>query len=218
MDNTCFINTTSDGGIFYLAINNYPLIMIFWNIFLLSIPFFLCKKLIELFNKTKFKKRPDKIKALLIAFFWLIFAPNAPYIMTDMRHISNFCPNNYYQICPENAWMITFFFLYSIIGWIAFVFLVNQMKPLVAKIWGKMGVSVYLWLISPVFSLGVLLGLINRLNSWDIVINPTKVINSTLLYFTDWTYLKNLLIYTFFLYIAYFAGDILFKTKINLKK
>jgi len=192
--------------------------MVFWNILLLIIPFLLCYLLLKLFRKTKLKKKRDQIKVILIAFFWIIFAPNVPYIITDMRHISGFCPETYYQICNQEAWMIPFFFLYSIIGWIAYVFLINQMKSFVKKIWGKLGVSLYLWLISPFLSLGLLLGLVNRLNSWDIIISPSKVLSEALLYLQDWTYFKNLLIYTFFLYLIYFIWDTLFKKEINLKR
>lgn len=205
-------------NIFYLSINDYPITMIFWNIFLLCIPFFLGYLLIKLFNKTKFKSRKDRIKAFIIAFFWILFAPNVPYLITDMRHISGFCPGTYYQICVQGAWMIPVFFLYSVLGWISYVFLINQMKSLIKRIWGELGVSVYLWLISPIFSLGLLLGLVNRLNTWDIIISPYKVLSEALLYFQNWTYFKNLLIYTFFLYLIYFIGNILFKQEINLKK
>jgi uncharacterized membrane protein len=118
----------------------------------------------------------------------------------------------------QGAWMIPVFFLYSVLGWISYVFLINQMKSLIKRIWGELGVSVYLWLISPIFSLGLLLGLVNRLNTWDIIISPYKVLSEALLYFQNWTYFKNLLIYTFFLYLIYFIGNILFKQEINLKK
>jgi len=114
--------------------------------------------------------------------------------------------------------MIPFFFLYAILGWIAYVYLVNQMKYLIDKLFGKRVVLAYLWLISPVFSLGILLGLVNRWNSWDLLFFPTEVLNGALLYFSDWTYFKNLLIYTFSLYILYFIGDILFVEKIKFKK
>jgi len=212
------INFFINNNITALTINDYPVITVAWNIFLLLIPFFIGKKLISIWRKTKFKGAKSKIVGITLFCFWLLFAPNAAYVMTDVRHISGFCPNNYDRICIDNAWMIFFFFTYGIIGWIAFVYLINQMKYLINKLWGKLGVLVYLWLISPIIALGVLLGLVNRWNSWDIVFYPQEIINGALLYLNDWTYLKNLVIYTLFLYLLYFIGDNLFVEKFKFKK
>lgn len=199
-------------------VNGYPLITIAWNIFLLAVPFFLAKILISFWRKTRFLSFKSKLFGFVLFCVWLLFAPNAAYIISDVRHISGFCPDNKYLICPENAWMIIFFFTYGIIGWIGHVYLINQMKYLIKKLWGKIGVFAYLWLISPIISLGLLLGLVNRWNSWDAFLHPTEVLESAWLYVNDWTYFKNLLIYTIFLYILYFVGDILFVQKIKLKK
>lgn len=199
-------------------INNYPVITIAWNIFLLSIPFYLGSKLNKLWQKTKFKTPKEKGMALGLFALWLLFAPNAAYVISDSRHISGFCPENYYQICPSNAWMIIVFFSYACIGWVTHVYLVNQMKNLVKNAYGKSAQIAYLWLISPIISLGLLLGLIDRWNSWDALIHPIMVVESAWQYLSDWTYFKNLLIYTIFLYLLYFVGDIIFTSKIKLKK
>ncbi|RLC35998.1 hypothetical protein DRH27_05940, partial [Candidatus Falkowbacteria bacterium] len=105
-----------------IAINNYEVIFIAWNLFLLIIPFFLCRLLFILYNANKFKSLPHKIFGLAIAFLWLLFIPNTIYVIADMRHIIGFCPVNEKNICIENAWMIMFFFIYASIGWVAFVY------------------------------------------------------------------------------------------------
>ena len=181
-----------------------------WNLFLLIIPFFLCKNLIKLRRKSKFSKWHQKLIAACLGFIWLLFIPNSAYIITGGRHLLNYCPLNYYKVCAENAWMIMFFFTYAVIGWVAFVYLVNQMKILVNEIWGKLAVKIYIWSIVPVISLGVLLGLINRWNSWEILIYPVAIAKDALKYFTDFMHFKNWLIFTIFLYILYFIGDYLF--------
>lgn len=113
-----------------------------------------------------------------------------------------------------------FFFSYSVIGWVAFVYLINQMKILVNEIWGKLAVKIYIWLIAPIVSLGVLLGLINRWNSWEALIYPIAIAKDALKYFTDFVYFKNWIIFTIFLYILYFTGNYLFlpyKYQLNKK-
>ncbi|MEA3463968.1 MAG: DUF1361 domain-containing protein [Patescibacteria group bacterium] len=194
--------------------------MIAWNLLLLVIPFFLCGNLIKLWQKSKFSKCRQKLAAVCLYFVWLLFIPNSAYIITDIRHLLNFCPLNQYKICIENAWMIMFFFSYSVIGWVAFVYLINQMKILVNEIWGKLAVKIYIWLIAPIVSLGVLLGLINRWNSWEALIYPIAIAKDALKYFTDFVYFKNWIIFTIFLYILYFTGNYLFlpyKYQLNKK-
>jgi len=201
-----------------LQINSYPIITIFWNIFLLAVPFFLGRKLFLFWQKTKFKSTKDKFLGTLLFLLWLLFAPNAAYIITDSRHISGFCPENYYQICAQNAWMIIVFFSYAAIGWIGHVYLINQLRPLFKNLYGRMGEMLYLWLISPIISLGLLLGLVDRWNSWDAFLHPFGVVQSARHYLSDWTYFKNLLIYTIFLYLLYWLGGIIFTPRIKLKK
>ena len=194
-----------------LTINNYPIITIFWNLFLLVVPFFLCRKIYSLWLANKFKNTKEIILAFILFFIWLLFIPNTAYIITDVRHIAGACPLNENRICIENAWMVLFFFSYSIAGWLSYVFLLNQMKAVIENIWGKSGKIIFLVSLPPLTALGVLLGLVNRWNSWDIFLYPGEVITGTLAYFTDWTYLKNLLLYSFFLYFLYFIGNYFFK-------
>ena len=203
----------------YFSVNDYYVISIVWNLFLLIIPFFLCRNLITLWQKSKFSKWHQKLFAACLCFVWLLFIPNSAYIITDVRHLLNYCPLNQYKICIESAWMIMFFFSYAVIGWVAFVYLINQMKAVIYEICGSLIGKIYIWLIAPIVSLGVLLGLINRWNSWEVLIYPVAIAKDALTYFTDFMHFKNWIIFTIFLYILYFAGNYLFASyKYQLNK
>jgi len=196
-----------------------------WNLFLLLIPFFLCYCLIKFWQArldrksyptgqaTKFRKIPDKLLAFILGILWLLFIPNSAYIMTEVRHLLDFCPINSTRVCIDNAWMIMFFFTYAIVGWIFYVYLLNQMKFLVNIIWRQLGVKIYIITIIPFISLGVMLGLINRWNSWEVFITPYQLINDIAKYFTNFIYFKNWLLFIIFLYLLYFGGNYLFKKK-----
>jgi uncharacterized membrane protein len=200
-----------------MTINGFPVFFIFWNFFLLLIPFFLGWALITIWQRQKIKTLPVKAAIAFIWLVWLLFLPNAPYLIADLRHISGFCGEAELRICVENAWMPFFLFIYAIIGWIAFVFALWQMKTFLGFIFSdKMANSIILGLI-PLSSLGLLLGLVNRFNSWDFFTEPFTVINGASTYFTDWHNFRNLFLYTIMFYILYFLGSALFSDRIFKK-
>ena len=182
---------------------------------MLLIPFFLSRFLIFFWQKTKLKKIQYKLLAFLSGVLWLLFIPNSAYIITEVRHLLDFCPANNFNVCIENAWMIMFFFTYALIGWISYVYLLNQMEYLISMIWPKLGRRIYISTIIPFISLGVMLGLINRWNSWEVFTAPYGLINDLIRYFTDLTYFINWILFTIFLYFLYFVGIYIIKKKPN---
>ena len=70
------------------AINGFPVFYIFWNFFLLLIPLFLGGLL---FRISRREKKKLTFFSYIIFAVWLLFLPNAPYIIVDIRHISGSC-------------------------------------------------------------------------------------------------------------------------------
>jgi uncharacterized membrane protein len=196
----------------FLTVNGYPLLTVVWNIALLAVPFGAAKLLEKYYRKTGFKKIENKILAGVMIFIWFIFMPNAAYIISDSRHISNFCFNNsLYRVCPENAWLIIFFFFYATIGLVAYIYLLNQMRNFLTGLWNGRKAMIFIFFSIPLISLGLLLGLLNRWNSWEIFINPIKILKSAGHYFSDPIYFKNWLIFTVFLFALYAGGNVAVK-------
>jgi len=195
------------------AINDYPIFMIFWNLLLLMVPFFLFILLKWYYKKNKFKKTGHKFLAALIFFLWVLFIPNTIYIITDIRHLLNYCPENYPRICAPNAWMIMFFFVYAFFGWVFFILLLSQMKSFLKKVFDKKIANLFIIIIIPLVALGVLLGLVDRFNSWGVFVYPLAILKIVLIYITSFYYFRNLLVFIIGLYILYFLGDFLFKDK-----
>lgn len=194
-----------------LKINEYQVIVIFWNIALAFFPLFLILKLREYQKKTKLRRLSQKFIALIFFLFWLIFAPNAAYLISDARHLSDFCQvASLNKVCLPNSWLIFFFFAYAAIGWVAFVLNLNQVKLFLDKAVNKKFSVLFIFLLVPLVSLGLLLGLIDRWNSWDIFLYPGEIFSRVAFYLTDKTYLKNWAIYTACLYFLYGAGNLVF--------
>jgi len=194
-------------------INGYPLIGVLWNIFLLSIPVFLLIFLKKIYKKNKFKSFFEKILAFFVFFLWLIFMPNSAYLITDVRHLLDYCPvDSSYRVCSENSWMILFFFIYASVGWISFVYFLEQMRFFLIKVFNKKIEFFFIFTIIPLVSLGVLLGLLMRRNSWDLFIRPLEVLKELLLFFTNGIYFFNFIFFTISFFVLYFVGRKIFKT------
>lgn len=197
----------------YFSVNDYQLLTIFWNLFLALIPLALYLLLKKYWLSTGLKSLSQKITALTLFFAWLLFFPNAAYLMTDIRHLLDFCPaGSPFKVCRENAWMIIFFFSYSSVGWVVYYYLLKLMAELISRIFSKFYYYyIFVVLAVPLASLGVLLGLLNRFNSLDVIIFPGQFLAALPLYFTDFNYLVNWMIFTVFLYLLYFGGDVIFR-------
>ncbi len=155
----------------------------------------------------------NKIILAIMAIFWLLFLPNAAYVIIGIRHINGFCEVSQFNNCIDGSWMIMLFFTYAFFGWVGFVYSIKLMSDFLAGITRRLIANIFEIAIIPVISLGVLLGLIQRWNSWNILTNPGAIVSDAVMYFCYWPYVKNLLIYSLFLYILYYGGGLMFKRR-----
>jgi uncharacterized membrane protein len=205
---------TDDRWLFRLKINNYQIVTIFWNLFLALLPFALGYILISYWRKTGLFTWYQKLGGFALWAIWLLFLPNAAYVITDVRHLLDYCPRDtQYRVCSENSWMPVFFFTYGLLGWIAFVYGLAQMKMFIAQATNRFLSHLYLIVIIPVIALGLLLGLVNRFNSWDLFMYPLELWQSIATYWTDSTSFTNLVILSILLYILYGIGYISLKDR-----
>lgn len=198
-----------------LAVNHYQLVTVAWNIFLvfLSLMFYLFLK--SYWRRTGLRKFSQKAGAAILFILWLLFLPNAAYIITDVRHLLNYCPlDSPNKVCAANGWMIMFFFTYSSFGWVSFYYLLKLMSNLFNEIFKfkRRSLDFFAALVIPLTSLGVLVGLLNRFNSWDVFLSPLWFLRVAAVYFLDINYFIDWFIFTIFLYLLYFAGDVIFKS------
>ena len=195
-----------------LAVNDYQLVTIVWNVFLVFLPLTFYLLLKSYWRRTGLIKLGQKTAAAVLFIFWLLFFPNTAYIITDIRHLLNYCPlDSPNKVCAANAWMIMFFFTYSSFGWVAFYYLLKLMSNLANEIFRRLWPGLFAALVIPLSSLGILLGLLNRFNSWDIFLFPLWLLRVSAVYFSDINYFIDWLIFTIFLYLFYFAGDVIFR-------
>lgn len=142
--------------IFY---QNIRYLSIIWNLFLAWIPFAIS------FN---FKQLPvkNKVQQLLVFFCWLIFFPNALYIITDLIHLN--------EDTSVPIWFdAAFLFSSAFVGLLmAFVSLARAENYLLHYFNCNMVRVVLIPILLFVSSFGVYLGRFERWNSWDVITNP----------------------------------------------
>lgn len=134
-----------------------------WNLFLAFIPFWISSFLL----KTKTTKWYFLIPA---GFLWLLFLPNAPYIITDFFHLEQKTgvPIWFDLILIQSfAWSGLLFWVLSMFH---FKFLLeNKINPNLLKT--SMLLLIFL------SALGVYMGRYGRWNSWDFFTKPLEIIS-----------------------------------------
>ncbi len=134
-----------------------------WNLFLAWIPFVLA----YLAYILSWRRRSIYLVIPAFAFLWLIFFPNAPYILTDLQHLGEAAANVpvWYDVI-----MLTWF---SWTGMLLGVVSLNLMQEIIKREFGRWLGWIFVLIVSGLSSAGIYIGRFVRLNSWDILKNPT---------------------------------------------
>ena len=139
-----------------------------WNLLLATVPLFFSRQL------KKYKK--FGIRSGIILACWLLFFPNAPYLVTDLFHFQQRPPVPYWAdllIVTSGAWNGLALCFVSLMQ--AERFLSHHIK-----IKWRMPATVALLVLC---SYGIYLGRFLRFNSWDIFTNPGRIIHVTISHF-----------------------------------
>ena len=137
---------------------SYTYLFLVWNLFLAVIPYAITIYLVSL-------PKPTKIVLFLTFGFWLLFLPNAPYILTDMWHL------RYNQ--THIFWLdILLISAFAFNGMMLFYFSVTDMKTVLLKYVNKTKTHFIITFVFFMSAFGVYLGRFLRYNSWAILSNP----------------------------------------------
>ena len=141
-----------------------------WNLFLALIPFVL-----SYFAYAFSWKKPLLYFVLpVMVFLWLIFFPNAPYILTDLQHLAKESYNTplWYDVIV----MVWFSWTGLLLGLVS----LYLMHDIVQRTFGRWVGWAFVLFVSGLSSFGVYLGRFVRFNSWDILNDPKEIVVSVL--------------------------------------
>jgi uncharacterized membrane protein len=183
---------------------NLGFIFMTWNLFLAWVPLFYIKWVWE---REVLRRIPTFL--LLIHFsIWLLFFPNAPYIITDLLHL---------RATPENMiWYdAIMIFTFAVAGFLTGLYSIRIVHRLLTRRWNQ-----YVAWIAIAFSMflsgfGVFLGRYGRWNSWDIISQPASLFRAVFHSMMDPFAIKHTFTFSFVLMLLYFAFHIFAELKRN---
>jgi uncharacterized membrane protein len=133
-----------------------------WNLFLAWIPF-----VIALAVYDGFRRGASRVPLLVGGALWLLFFPNAPYIVTDLKHLRTW----------DGAPIWFDVVMASAAAWaglaLGFVSL-YLMQTVVRRLVGAVNAWFFVLAVLALSSFGIYLGRFQRWNSWDVFTSPGR--------------------------------------------
>jgi uncharacterized membrane protein len=134
-----------------------------WNLFLAWIPFVLA---LVVYDRARRGASAGALAALGVA--WLLFLPNAPYIVTDVKWLGEYGGGRIWY----DAMLISTAALIGLVLGFVSLFLV---QVVVTGRYGRLAGWGVVWAALALSGVGVYLGRFERWNSWDVVTEPTTI-------------------------------------------
>lgn len=149
----------------YLLFQQQIFLGLTWNVFLGLLPFYFA---------IKANGQANRYIRWFNALLWLLFLPNAPYVMTDLIHVKQ---NPGYE--GFVVYLVAVLSFTGLLSWIFSVRIMLSRLPGILKHWNILRVYGYriLCLLS---GIGVAMGRYARLNSWEIFYEPWNILSATL--------------------------------------
>ena len=131
-----------------------------WNLFLAWIPFGLA---IVIYDRHRAGMRPSRL--LPLAALWLLFLPNAPYIITDFKHL---VPSPVVPLWVDIVVIAAPAWTGMLLGFLSLYLVQSVVRSLA----GPRVAWVTAVAVLGLASFGVYLGRVLRWNSWDVLTHP----------------------------------------------
>lgn len=133
-----------------------------WNLFLAFVPYFISGKM---------SKAPtgSKWKFILCSLIWLLFVPNAFYIITDLFHLDM---NEDVPLWYDLVLLLSFAWTGLLFGIVS----LRQMEKLFENNFNKKFDWLFLLPVMALNAFGVYVGRYLRFNSWDVITDPFQLI------------------------------------------
>jgi uncharacterized membrane protein len=136
-------------------------VSLIWNLFLAWIPWFSALLAYQAFRKAN----RVTLVVILYSLVWLLFFPNAPYIVTDFLHLQ--------ALSPIPIWFDVFLiFAFAWAGLFLGFSSLYTMQRIVTQKLGRILGWVFALMVLALSSFGIYLGRFLRWNSWDVLADP----------------------------------------------
>jgi len=178
-----------------------------WNLFLAWMPLFFCLAAVRV---TRADPQAPRWKFWVLATAWLLFLPNAPYIVTDLIHLGPRSRGHFWvdlvliMLCAWTALVLGFLSLYI-------------MQRMVSRRLGMLAGWGFVVVVSGLTGVGIYIGRFLRWNSWDVLVNPLGVASDILLWAMGSLGDKKLAIYPALFALLFFAAHVTLSALLHLR-
>jgi len=148
-----------------------------WNLFLAWLPLIVSMLATGLEGRLRGSVRAGGL--LVLGCAWVLLYPNAPYLTTDLIHLIN--DPSYSWFIGERSLLVWYdlivFVLFSWCGLLLGYLSMYHFHALVRSYAGRTAGWLFVVVVSFLGGFGIYLGRVLRLNSWDAVFNPFRLID-----------------------------------------
>lgn len=131
-----------------------------WNLFLAWIPLLL--------SLLSWRYRRHPLLAIALGILWLLFLPNAPYLVSDLIHLK---PGGVVPMWYDLGMLFAFAFVGLALG----LHSLHIMRGLVKQSFGPVAGWCFVLAAAALSGLGVYIGRFLRWNSWEFLIHPARL-------------------------------------------
>jgi uncharacterized membrane protein len=173
--------------------HKYSYLFLLWNLFLAWIPLVFAYYL----QQSYFGEKRNLAFIFVTGFLWLLFFPNAPYIITDLVHL-----NHNLSCLPfwfDTLLLFTFALTGLISGYLSLYFVHSVLKDRFNSFVSWTMITILISLCS----FGIYLGRVLRANSWDLFTRPLILMKKSILSLLDPRAISMTLMFSFFLLLSY---------------
>jgi len=178
-----------------------------WNLFLAWIPLLMAYMASTFAGK---KRRFILLAVVPAAILWLLFFPNAPYILTDLIHLRH--PRENIPVWFDNLLINWFAWTGVVLGVLSLYLMHNLVRKALGRILGW----VFVLSVSALCGVGIYIGRFLRWNSWDLIFHPIQRLNEFIAYALNPSLQSVIFISVFsslfiFIYISTYTFGLLFQ-------
>lgn len=138
-------------------------LFLIWNLFLAFVPLFISSFLEEK------QMNLSKFQVFISILIWILFLPNAPYILTDLVHLNG-------SLAMPFWFDLILVSSYALLGLSAFYLSIFQMQKIVYQKFELKINLLHLTLFFFLIGFGLYLGRYLRFNSWDLITDPMSLV------------------------------------------
>ena len=176
------------------GVENLGGIFLIWNLFLAWLPLGIAYLVGDMWRQRYIGRRG----VIVGVGIWLLFFPNAPYLITDLIHL---------KAAPDHLiWYDALMsFSFALSGLLTGLYSLLKVHRLVEKIWNSLIAWVTVSGSLVLSSYGVYLGRFGRWNSWDIVTHPFSLVRYSVSNLHDPLAIKLTVAFSFAMLVIYSA-------------